>query len=267
MHRVLIHPAGGAITLEVESIGAARAGARRMVFLHEGLGSLARWGDWPRALCDAAGCRGLVFSRHGYGRSQTRPPPWPSDYLDVEAHENLPALFKALGIDPVLERPILFGHSDGATIALQYAAAFPDAVEAIVVLAPHLFTEQVARERIEQLRRGWHDGRLRAWLAQWHMDADAVFQGWSGCWLSPQFERWNISASLAAIRCPVLAVQGALDQYGTLEQLAELRRKVPHAELLVLDACRHTPHEEQPETVRDAVVDFLSRRLPSSCTG
>jgi pimeloyl-ACP methyl ester carboxylesterase len=259
LQRVLIRPAGGAIELEVELIGADRAGARLMVFLHEGLGSLAGWGDWPRMLCEAASCRGLVFSRYGYGRSQTRPLPWPADYLEVEAHQHLPALLETLGIDARRERPILFGHSDGGTIALQYAAAFPDAAEAIIVLAPHLFAEQIARTRIEQSRQGWQDGRMRTWLAQWHDDPEGVFMGWSGCWLSPEFERWDISESLATIRCPTLAVQGVLDQYGTLEQLAELRRQVPHAELLVLDACRHIPHEEQPEAVKVAVVDFLAR--------
>lgn len=246
-------------------IGADRAGARLIVFLHEGLGSLAAWGGWPRKLCEAAGCRGLVFSRYGYGRSQRRPPhqDWPTDYLGVEAREHLPALFKALAIDPAREAPILFGHSDGATIGLQYAAAFPQAVAAIIVLAPHLFVEQIARARIEQLQQGWQDGRLRARLAQLHDDPEGVFMGWSGCWLAQVFQGWTISDTLAAIRCPTLAVQGTLDQYGTLEQLFELGRQAPHAELLMLDACRHIPHEELPEAVRDAVVDFLSR-LPAA---
>jgi pimeloyl-ACP methyl ester carboxylesterase len=257
---VLIHPAGGGtIELEVELIGADRAGARLMVFLHEGLGSLAGWGDWPRMLCDATGCRGLVFSRYGYGRSQTRPLPWPDDYLEREAHNHLPALFEALGIDARVDRPILFGHSDGDTIALQYAAAFPQAVEAIIVLAPHLFAEEIAHARIAQMRTAWGDGRLRNWLKQWHVDPDGVFMGWSGCWLSPQFECWDIGGSLATVRCPTLAVQGMLDQYGTLAQLDEIRHQVPHAQLLVLDACRHIPHEDQPDAARDAVVAFLSR--------
>lgn len=259
MQRMQIHPPGGSIELEVETIGAGRPGARLMVFLHEGLGSLAGWGDWPRALCEATGCRGLVFSRFGYGRSQARALPWPADYLDTEARDNLPALFLALGIDAERERPILFGHSDGATIALQYAAAFPDAVAAIIVLAPHLFVEQVARERIGQMRRAWPDARLRAWLAQRHDDPDGVFLGWSGCWLAPDFANWNISGTLATIACPTLAIQGRQDQFGTLAQLDELKHQAPHAGLLVLEGCRHIPHEERPDEVRAAVVDFLSR--------
>ncbi len=261
LQRVLIDAAGGPIELEAELIG---SGARLIVFLHEGLGALAGWGDWPRTLCAAAGCRGLVFSRYGYGRSQRRPPgqAWPSDYLGIEAREHLPALLHALAIDPAREAPILFGHSDGATIALQYAAAFPQAAAAVIVLAPHLFAEPIARAKIEQLRQGWHDGRLRAKLEQLHDDPDQVFMGWSGCWLAPAFQGWSISDTLAAIRCPTLAIQGTLDQYGTLEQLAELQRRVPRAELLTLEGCRHVPHEEQAETVRDAVVAFLSR-LPA----
>jgi pimeloyl-ACP methyl ester carboxylesterase len=261
LQRVLIEAAGGPIELETELIG---SGARLIVFLHEGLGALAGWGDWPRTLCAAAGCRGLVFSRYGYGRSQRRPPGqvWPPDYLGIEAREHLPALFRALAIDPVSEPPILFGHSDGATIALQYAAAFPQAAAAVIVLAPHLFVEHIARARIEQIRQRWQDGRLRARLEQLHDDPERVFMGWSGCWLGPALQGWSISDTLAAIRCPMLAIQGTLDQYGTLDQLVELQRQVPHADLLALDGCRHVPHEEQAETVRDAVVAFLSRLPP-----
>jgi pimeloyl-ACP methyl ester carboxylesterase len=261
LQRVLIESAGGPIELEAELFG---SGEGLIVFLHEGLGSLAGWGDWPRTLCAATKCRGLVFSRYGYGRSQCRPPhqAWPSDYLGIEAREHLPALLRALAIDPAREALTLFGHSDGATIALQYAAAFPQAAAAVIVLAPHLFVERLARDRIEQMRQRWQDGRLRARLAQLHDDPEGVFMGWSGCWLEPAFQRWSISDTLAAIRCPTLAIQGALDQYGTLEQLFELRRRVPHAGLLTLDGCHHIPHEEQPGTVRDAVVEFLSR-LPA----
>lgn len=255
--RVLIEAAGGPIELEAELIG---SGARLLVFLHEGLGSLAAWGDWPRTLCAAAACRGLVFSRYGYGHSQRRPAgPWPADYLDIEARQHLPALLRALAIDPARETPILFGHSDGATIALQYAAAFPQAAAGVIVLAPHLFVEQVALAQIDKLLQQWPDGRLRARLARLHEAPQQVFMGWSGCWLEPAFRHWDISATLASIRCPTLAIQGTLDQYGTLAQLAELQRRLPHAQLLTLDGCRHVPHQEQAVTVQAAVIDFLAR--------
>jgi pimeloyl-ACP methyl ester carboxylesterase len=258
LQRVLIEGADGPIALEAELIG---AGARLIVFLHEGLGSLAGWGNWPRMLCTATACRGLLFSRYGYGRSQRRPAgeAWPFDYLGIEAREHLPALLDALGIDAVRAPPILFGHSDGATIALQYAAAFPQSAAAIIVLAPHVFVEPIARARIEQLQLGWRDGPLRPRLARLHDDPEGVFLGWSGCWVAPAFQHWNISDELAAIRCPTLAVQGTLDQFGSLAQLAEIKRRVPRAELLVLDGCRHAAHEERPEEVCAAVVGILSR--------
>lgn len=248
------------ITLEYEWIAAERNDAPLIVFLHEGLGSAAMWGEWPRALCTATGCRGLVYSRYGYGHSRQRPDSaqgWPVDYMEREAREHLPALFDALGIDAARERPVIFGHSDGATIALLYAAAFPGHLRAAVVLAPHVFTEQVARERIARLRANWEDGRLAAHLASLHGDPEGVFNGWSLCWLSPAFGSWNVAALIEGVGCPLLAVQGREDQYGTLEQLHEIQRRVPHAELLILDNCRHVPHEEQPGAVLDATAAFL----------
>jgi pimeloyl-ACP methyl ester carboxylesterase len=231
------------------------AGARVIVFLHEGLGSRAGWGDWPRVLCAATGCRGLVYSRAGYGHATPRPAgePWPSDYLGIEARLHLPALLRDYAIDP--QDVILFGHSDGATIALEYAAAFPQTA-AVIVLAPHLFVEPVAVARIAAMRARWPDGRLRAKLAQLHDDPDGVFLGWSGCWLAPAFQSWHVTVT--AIRCPVLAIQGTLDQYGTLAQLDALQRQVPQTQTLVLDGCHHVPHEEQPDAVRAAVVAFLA---------
>jgi pimeloyl-ACP methyl ester carboxylesterase len=245
VQRVPVAVDGKVVELEVELIG---TGPRLIVFLHEGLGSLASWGDWPRKLCAATNSRGLVYSRYGYGHSSTRSPekPWPHDYLDSEARACLPALLQALGIDALRDPPILFGHSDGATIALQYAAAFPQAVAAVVVLAPHLFVEPA-------------DGHLRTRLAQLHDDPDGVFIGWSGCWLDPAFAEWRISATLESIACPTLSIQGTLDQYGTLDQLADLQRHVPQATLLVLEGCHHVPHEEQPDAVREAVVRWLDR--------
>lgn len=251
--------------LEYEWIAAERKDAPLIVFLHEGLGSAAMWGEWPRALCTATGCRGLVYSRYGYGHSQKRADSaqgWPVQYMEREAREHLPALFDALGIDAARERPVIFGHSDGATIALLYAAAFPGHLRAAVVLAPHIFTEQVARERIARLRATWDDGRLVAHLASLHDDPEAVFKGWSGCWLSPAFVTWNVAGAIESIACPLLAVQGRQDQYGTLEQLYEIQRRVPHAELLILDDCRHVPHEEQPGAVLDAVAALLERKPP-----
>jgi pimeloyl-ACP methyl ester carboxylesterase len=249
-------PDGATLKLEVGQIASARPGARLMVFLHEGLGAAQGWGDWPSKVCEA------VFSRPGYGHSTALPgtgEDWPLDYLEREARVILPALFEALGIDAGRERPLVFGHSDGATIALLYAAAFPQHAGALVVLAPHVFVEDVARERIGRMRAGWGDGRLSAHLARLHHDPQRVFMGWSGVWLDSGFRGWDIAALLDTIACPLLAIQGAQDQFGTLEQIERIGRHVPQAELLVLDDCRHVPHEEQPQAVLDAVVAFLSR--------
>lgn len=265
MQHIAIAIDGRAVTVEYEWIAGERKDAPLIVFLHEGLGSVAMWGGWPRALCTATGCRGLVFSRYGYGHSQKRPDSehgWPVDYMEREAREHLPALFGALGIDAARERPVIFGHSDGATIALLYAAAFPRHVRAAVVLAPHVFTEQVACEQIARLRANWGDGRLAARLASLHGDPEGVFKGWSGCWLSPAFRNWDIAMAIESIACPLLAVQGRQDQYGTLEQLYEIQRRVPHADLLILDDCRHVPHEEHPGAVLDAVAALLERKPP-----
>lgn len=262
MQHIAIALDGRTVTLEYELISGQRANAPLIVFLHEGLGSAATWGRWPRALCAASGCRGLVFSRYGYGHSTARPASeqgWPVDYMEREAREHLPALFVALGIDAAREPPIILGHSDGATIALLYAAAFPGHAGAVVVLAPHVFVEQLARGRIARLQASWPDGRLAAHLACLHDDPAGVFQGWSDCWLSAAFSRWSIAEIIQSIASPLLAIQGKQDQFGTLEQLYEMQRRVPHAELLVLDDCRHVPHEEHPHTALSAVTVFLTK--------
>lgn len=262
MQHIAINVDGRSVSLEYEWIDGERPHAPLIVFLHEGLGSAAMWGEWPGSLCAATGCRGLVYSRYGYGHSQGRPASgsgWPPDYMEREAREHLPALLDALGIVAQRDRPVILGHSDGATIALLYAAAFPQHCRAVVAMAPHTFAEKIARERIAQLRNNWDDGRLATRLAGLHGDPVGVFEGWSRCWLSPAFKAWNVAALMEAISCPLLGIQGREDQFGSLEQLRELQRRVPHAQLLVLDACRHVPHEEHPQPTLQAVAAFLKQ--------
>lgn len=255
-----ITPAGQRLDVDVLWIDSKEADAPLIVFLHEGLGSLAIWDDFPLRLCQATGCRGLVYSRYGYGRSTPRPAhaDWPCDYMAREAQEILPVLLAALGIDSRRDKLILFGHSDGGTIALQYAGAYPTSPAGIIVLAPHAFTEEIGRARIVQLQQAYAEGPLRDKLACLHEDPDAVFWSWSRLWLSPQFRAWNILAELPAISCPVLAIQGRQDQYGTLDQLDQIKRHVPQAELLVLDHCRHVPHQDQPQAVIAASAAFVA---------
>jgi pimeloyl-ACP methyl ester carboxylesterase len=246
---------GRALQLECQWIGAPHDDTPPIVFLHEGLGSLAMWKDFPQRLCDATGLRGLVYSRPGYGRSTPRAPDeqWPVRFMHEQALEVLPALLHQLGI----ERPWLFGHSDGASIALLHASARP--VAGIVALAAHVFTEDFGLRSIAAARLAYETTDLRMRLARYHADVDSAFRGWNDIWLDPAFRAWNIEAELDDIDCPVLVVQGEDDEYGTLEQVHRIVRHVPHAKTLVLPDCGHSPQRDQPARLIDEVGAFLQR--------
>jgi pimeloyl-ACP methyl ester carboxylesterase len=245
--------AGGTLRIEYEWVGAQ--GAPVMVFLHEGLGSVAMWRDFPARLCEAAGLRGLVYSRPGYGQSTPRPADerWQPDFMHRQAREVLPALLRTLGI----EKPWLFGHSDGGSIALLHAAAFPEALRGAVVLAPHILVEDVSVTSIEKAREAYLRTDLKQKLSRYHADPDSAFWGWNDVWLSPAFRPWSIEAEIRTIRCPLLAIQGLDDEYGTLEQIRGIARRVPQAQLLELPQCGHSPHKDQPEAVIGAVERFV----------
>ena len=189
--------------------------------------------------------RGFVYSRPGYGRStpRRRNERWQPDFMQRQADEVLPALLAAVGI----ERPWLFGHSDGATIALLHAAQHPAA--GIVVMAPHLFVEPVSVASIEMARTAYETTDLRARLARYHDDPDSAFRGWNDAWLNPAFRSWNIERDIEPIACPTLAMQGEDDEYGTLAQVRAVARRVRGAEWLALRHCGHSPHRDQPEAV------------------
>jgi pimeloyl-ACP methyl ester carboxylesterase len=229
-----------------------------MVFLHEGLGSLSMWRDCPQRVCAATGFQGLVYSRPGYGQSSPRPADeqWAPDFMHRQADEVLPALLAALGVDAVA-RPIwLLGHSDGGSIALLFAAHFPEQVAGTVVMAPHIRVEGVSVASIEQARQAYLNTDLRQRLARHHADPDSAFWGWNGVWLSTAFRSWNITPELSTITCPLLAVQGLNDEYGTLEQIRGIARLVPHTQLLELPECGHSPHKDQPSAVLAAVQSW-----------
>jgi pimeloyl-ACP methyl ester carboxylesterase len=259
---VRIAPAGRSLDIEYAWVGAPHGAAPPLVFLHEGLGSVAMWKDFPQQLCQQLGLRGLVYSRFGYGRSTPRPPaehfPVRSMHRD-EACATLPALLDALGI----ERARLFGHSDGGSIALLAAAHLPERVEAAVVVAPHCFVEPISIESIARARRAYLEEDLRERLAKYHDDVDSAFWGWNDLWLDPAFRDWNIEAELDAIRCPLLAVQGEDDEYGTLEQIHAIARRLPKTRLLALANCGHSPHRDQPEALIDAAGAFLHECCPA----
>jgi len=251
---------GRAVQLEYAWFNAAQRDAPLVVFMHEALGTLAMWRDFPQRLCDAGGFRGLLYSRYGYGGSTARlaGEQWPLDYLEREARQLLPDFLRAVGADG---RPWLFGHSDGASIALIHAAAFPDALAGAVVLAPHIFVEDATVAGVVAARQNYEATDLRQRLGRYHRDPDGAFWRWHNRWVDPAFRSWNIEMLLPAIRCPLLAIQGEGDEYATRAQLDGIKRQAPQVELLKLAACRHSPHRDQPQAVIDAVVRFIRTRL------
>ena len=246
---------GSTVSIEYTWIGPDHSSYPTVVFLHEGLGSVSMWRDFPERFCNEHGLRGLVFSRYGYGRSTPRPMAerLTQSYLHEQAHEALPALLAALDV----RRPWLFGHSDGASIALLYAARFPEQCSGVVVMAPHIFIEEVTLAGIRQAREAYLNADLKIRLTRHHRDADSVFFGWNDAWMDPDFRGWNIEAELPRIACPVLAIQGEGDEYGTLEQIYGIERQAPRARALAIPQCGHSPHKDQPEAVGCAAANFI----------
>jgi pimeloyl-ACP methyl ester carboxylesterase len=242
--------------IEHEWVGDPESPLPTVVFLHEGLGSVAMWKDFPRRFCAMHGLSGFVFSRPGYGRSTPRPASerWAVDFMHRQADEVLPALFAATGI----ERPWLFGHSDGGSIALLHAARHE--VAGVVAVAPHLFVEPISVTSIELARAAYRSGELRAGLARYHDDPDSAFFGWYDAWLDPNFGSWNIERELTTIAAPVLAIQGEEDEYGTLAQIRALAGAVPGTQLLALPACGHSPHRDCPEPLMREAGRFIVSR-------
>ena len=240
--------AGRKVQIEHRWIARQRHDRPLIVFLHEGLGSVSMWRDFPDALCEAIGARGLVYSRPGYGRStpRERGERWGVDFMHRQAHEVLPALLHALHIT---EKPWLLGHSDGGSIALLHAARFPDRVAGLVVLAPHLFVEEFGLASIRRAREAYLSTDLKQKLARHHADPESAFWGWNDIWLDPAFKAWNIEPELGAIACPILAIQGEDDEYGTLAQIEHIAHRLAQTRLLVLPRCGHSPHRDQPEAV------------------
>ena len=252
--------------IETAWVGSHDPRAPLLVFLHEGLGSLSMWKDFPHQLCQSAGMRGLVYSRPGYGRSTPRAHDerWNLDFMHVQAREVLPALLEAVGVDTVAEPPWLFGHSDGGSIALIHAASFPERLAGAIVMAPHILVEEFGLASIREARQAYQATELRDKLARYHDDVDSAFWGWNDIWLDPRFSTWTIEGLLPAIRCPVLAIQGRDDPYGTMEQIEGIARRAPQTELLKLADCGHSPHRDQPNAVIDAVGRFLLHARPVS---
>jgi pimeloyl-ACP methyl ester carboxylesterase len=245
----------GGRRLEVERIAAGGPERPALVFLHEGLGSVAMWRDFPGRVAHAAGCNALVYSRYGYGNSTPLAEPRPVRYMHDEALVVLPELLDRLAI----ARPILVGHSDGGSIALIHAGSGVRPVAGVVTLAAHVLVEEISVTSIAAAKTAYEATDLRAKLARYHADVDSAFWGWNRIWLAPGFRAWNIEDCLPRIACPVLAIQGEDDEYGTMEQMRRIGAQVPDVELLALQDCRHSAHRDQPEAVVEAIVRFVDR--------
>jgi pimeloyl-ACP methyl ester carboxylesterase len=228
-----------------------------LVFLHEGLGSVELWRGFPAAVREATGRKTLVYSRAGHGHSSVVRTPRLPRYMHDEALGVLPVVIDRFGLD----RPVLVGHSDGASIAIIYAGAGLGPVAGLALLAPHVLVEDRSIEGIEAARIDYEETDLPRRMARYHDDADATFRGWNDVWLSPEFRDWNIESSLPAIDCPILVVQGEDDAYGTMAQVDAIERGATAAlsvERVALPGCGHAPHLERPAETTAAVVAFVA---------
>jgi pimeloyl-ACP methyl ester carboxylesterase len=229
-----------------------------LVFLHEGLGSVAMWRGFPARVAEVTGCPTVVYSRYGYGGSDLLEAPFGVDYMHREAEESLPDLLAALGI----AQPILIGHSDGASIALIYAGTHAN-VRGVVALAPHVFVEDISVRSIEEAKVAFETTDMPKKLARHHADARRTFYGWNDIWLHPDFRRWNIEDYLPRIRCPVLVVQGVDDEYGTMAQIESIAAHVTGpCELVKIEACGHQLHRDQPDATLEAIARFVAQVAP-----
>jgi pimeloyl-ACP methyl ester carboxylesterase len=241
--------------LHLRQIESERPGMPTLVFLHEGLGTIAVWGDVPDALCQATGCPGLIYERPSYGASDPRALPWPRDVFEQEAKTVLPALLEALSID----RPVLIGHSDGGTIALLYAAVFPERLRGLITLAAHVVLDELTFAGVSALECSWREGDLRAELERRHgSGAEPLFRAWSDLWLDPARRGWSITDRLSRITCPVLAIQGTDDEYGLPAQLDAIVDGVAGpAERVLIPNCAHDPHHQARGVVLERAARFV----------
>ena len=242
--------------LEGACFGPAPEAAPTIVMLHEGLGCVALWRDFPRRMTEATGFGVFAWSRAGYGSSDPADLPRPLDYMTREAHA-LPQVLDQIGF----RRGILLGHSDGASIAAIYAGSIEDfRIRGLVLIAPHFFTEPSGLAAIAAARRTFETGDLKPRMAKYHRHPENAFGGWNDAWLDPSFANWNIAEAIDYWRVPVLAIQGTEDPYGTQAQIREIESRIyAPLEVELIEGCGHAPHAEAPERTLAAVAAFATR--------
>jgi len=241
--------------LEYRFVRVAPVDAPVIVFLHEGLGSVAMWRDFPDRIAHAAGCNALIYSRYGYGGSDPLTTARDVRFMHDEALYALPEMLDKLGV----VRPILFGHSDGASIALIHAGVGARPVMTEILMAPHVLVEDITIENIEAAKHAFETSDLPQKLAKYHANVDLTFRGWNDIWLHPAFRTWNIEEFVPKVACPILVIQGEDDEYGTMDQVARIERSAADVEVLKLADCGHSPHRDKPDAVIAATVRFIDR--------
>ncbi len=255
----------GGQTLEYRMIGPRPDRAPTIVMLHEGLGCVGMWNDFPDKLAALTGAGIFVYSRAGYGQSSPVKLPRPMTYMHEEARDTLPKLLAGIGF----QRGLLLGHSDGASIATIYAGSIQDhRVRGLILIAPHFFVEDLSIASIAEAKTAYAQMDLRTKLARWHKDPDNAFRGWNDAWLDPEFREWDITQDLAYIRVPILIVQGKDDQYGTVKQIDAAQEECYcPVDVALLAGAKHSPQREAPEATLKAVSDFANRLLRDHAEG
>ena len=226
-----------------------------IVMLHEGLGSVTLWKDFPHALAERTGCGVLAYSRYGHGNSEKQAEKRKVSFMHHEGEVVLPQLLDKLGI----ARPILLGHSDGGSVSLIFAGRYPERPQALILEAPHVFVEEFGLASIRAAKVAFETTDFRSKLARYHTHVDKTFWAWNDIWLDPEFPKWNIEPYLDTIRCPVLCIQGEDDEYGTRLQVETIVADVPGAELVMLPQCGHSPHRDQREAALAKMAEFVGK--------
>lgn len=232
-----------------------------LVFLHEGLGCIELWRDFPETVCLSTGCAGIVYDRKGYGGSDVYKEPWPQNYLSIESTIYLPGLLAACNID----NAILIGHSDGGTIALLTAAISGEHIRGVITEAAHIFVEDLTIDGIRKAVEAFTTANLKDKLARYHQEnTETVFHRWADRWLSPKFYNWNIEEYLPRITCPLLVIQGENDEYGTAAQVERIVSQVSGpVKSLRIPNCGHAPHFQAQETVLAEITAFINTLMHS----